>query len=215
MSPDAPYPRAWYARHPLLVGHDLLGSYLVVDREGGRVVARITEVEAYGGLLDGASHATMYRVGRQSLEFDAGVLYMQLSYGLHTMTNIVAHPPGGLGAVLLRAAEDPVEGLEIARARRASRFTNLLVGPGNLSQGAGTRLSDTLAPLDGSHDLTIVPGPAPAEIRASPRIGITKAVEAQWRLFDAGSRFVSRHRRGDVVSAADLPRLLAHLPPVS
>jgi len=194
------------------VAFDLVGAMLVVDRNGERVVVRVVEVEAYGGMEDLASHATMYRVGRETIGSDPGVLYMQRSYGLHTMTNIVAHEPGDYGAVLLRAAEDPVEGLELVRARRSPKESALLVGPGSLSRGAGTWLTDTLRRLDAETGVMLVPGPPVADIIASPRIGITRATEAMWRLFDANSRFVSRHRRGAIVRQDDLGRLIAQLP---
>jgi len=205
------FEREWFTRHPISVAYDLVGAMLVVDRNGERLVARIVEVEAYGGLEDLASHATMFRVGRETIGSDPGVLYMQRSYGLHTMTNIVAHEPGEYGAVLLRAAEDPVEGLELAMARRSPRESALLVGPGSLSRGVGTLLTDTLRSLDAETGVVLAPGAPVAEIRASPRIGITRATEALWRLFDGSSQFVSRHRRGEVIGERDLDRLIAQL----
>lgn len=207
-----PFERAWFGRHPVRVAFALIGAMLVVDRNGERVVARIVEVEAYGGMEDLASHATMYRVGRETVGSGPGVLYMQRSYGLHTMTNIVAHAPGDYGAVLLRAAEDPVEGLELVRARRSPKESALLVGPGSLSRGVGTLLSDTLRPLDAETGVILAPGAPAASVMAGPRIGITRAAEARWRFFDADSRFVSRHRRGELVYERDVPALIADLP---
>jgi len=207
-----PFDREWFERHPVRVAFDLIGAHIVVDRDNTRVVARIVEAEAYGGDEDGASHATMYKVGRESLRSDPGVLYMQSSYGIHTMTNIVAHDPGALGAVLLRAAEDPVEGLEPVRERRAPRESQLLVGPGSLSKGVGTRLSDTMASLGADSVVSILPGSPASEIMASPRIGIRRATGARWRFFDADSPCVSRHRRGQIVNASDIDNLIAQLP---
>ncbi len=211
-APGEPFPAEWFVRHPLRVAFDLVGATLVVDRGGERVVARIVEVEAYGGMEDLASHATMYRVGRESIGSAPGLLYMQRSYGLHTMTNIVAHNPGEHGAVLLRAAEDPVEGLALAKARRSPKSSALLVGPGSLSRGVGTLLTDTLRPLGADTGVWIEPGAGPAIVLAGPRIGITRAVDAQWRLFDGASRFVSRHRRGEMIERGHLAALIAQLP---
>jgi len=185
---------------------------LVVDRNGERVVARIVETEAYGGMEDLASHATMYKVGRETISSDPGLLYMQKSYGLHTMTNIVAHEPGEYGAVLLRAAEDPLEGFDLARARRAPKERALLVGPGSLSKGMGMLLTDTFRPLDAETGVTVVPGPRVAAVMAGPRIGITRAAHAMWRFFEAGNPFVSRHRRGEIIGETDLDDLIAQLP---
>jgi DNA-3-methyladenine glycosylase len=213
MGVSDPFDGSWFERHPVEVAFDLVGSLIVADRGGDRVVARIVETEAYGGMEDGASHATMYRVGRQSLGHAPGALYMQLSYGLHTMTNIVAHRVGQMGAVLLRAAEDPVEGLDLVRKRRPGKDRALLIGPGNLSQGLGTCLSDTLKPLASEVGIFVLPGATPEEVRASPRIGISRATDAPWRFFDGTSRYVSRHRRGDIVRAVDVPGLTAALGP--
>jgi DNA-3-methyladenine glycosylase len=202
----------FFERHPLQVAFDLLGSTFVVDRDNTTVAARIVEVEAYGGMEDLASHATMYRVGRQALTSAPGVLYMQQSYGLHTMTNIVAHVAGGLGAVLLRAAEDPIVGFELAKERRAPKTQSLLMGPGCFSQGLGMRLSDTLLPLTIETGIMVIPGPPVNEVRATSRIGISRATEALWRLFDGNSRQVSKHRRGEVINRCDLAKLIAQLP---
>lgn len=202
----------WFERHPVQVAFSLVGAVLVVDRDSTRVSARIVETEAYGGAEDDASHATMYKAGREALQSDPGGLYMQRSYGIHTMTNIVAHDRGCLGAVLLRAADDPVEGLELVRGRRAPRQTRLLVGPGCLSQGMGTRMSDMLTPLGAGSRIWIAPGTPVMEIRASSRIGIGQATEAHWRFLDANSACVSKHRRGDIVHLHDLAALIAQLP---
>jgi DNA-3-methyladenine glycosylase len=206
------FPVAWYERHPLAVAFDLLGQMLLVDRDGHRVAARIVEVEAYGGLEDAASHATMYVAGRRILATEPGHLYMQFAYGMHTMTNIVAHESGGLGAVLIRAADDPVSGLAIVQERRR-RGSPLLSGPGTVSQGMGITMQDLGARLDGRSGISIVPGQLVAEVHASPRIGITKAADAEWRLFDPDSAAVSRHRRGRRVTAVDLPEIIGQLEP--
>ncbi len=202
----------WFARHPVNVAFDLVGAMIVVVRDGVRVVAKIVETEAYGGLEDDASHATMYLQGRLTLQSEAGVLYMQRSYGLHTMTNIVAHAPGGLGAVLLRAADDPMEGVDEALARRAPSVSNLLVGPGNLSRGVGTRLSDTLLGVGEESGVYLLPGAKPVSIKAGPRIGISRAANAPWRFFEGDSTRISSHRRGEPVTVEDLPTLISILP---
>jgi hypothetical protein len=47
----------------------------------------------------------MGRVSRATLEQDAGLLSLQFACGMYTVSYGVAHQPGGLGAVLLRAVD--------------------------------------------------------------------------------------------------------------
>lgn len=202
-------PVNWYARHPLEVAFDLLGTWFEVERDGARIRVRIVETEAYGGPEDAASHASLYRIGITHLSMPPGSLYMQRSYGIHTMTNIVAHLPESLGAVLIRAADDPVEGIAIARDRRGVP-ERLLSGPGNFSRAVGTTLADLGCRVTGSSPIRVVSGAPPATILMGPRIGITKAADAAWRFWDGESRSVSRTRRGLPVDQSMITELANH-----
>ncbi len=135
-----------YDLDPLALAPALLGK-LLVSREGPvELRARITEVEAYLGSRDPASHAYRGRTDRNTVMFGRpGRLYVYFVYGMHWCANVVAgHPAGDAGAVLLRAAE-PVAGLEVMRGRRprARRDTDLLSGPAKLAGAFG---------LDRGHD---------------------------------------------------------------
>ncbi len=207
--PDDQLPAGWFARHPVEVAIDLVGCWLEVRREGRVVRARITETEAYAGREDAASHASMYKAGREILTMAAGSLYMQRSYGLHTMTNIVSHLDGELGAVLIRAAEDPIRGADLAQQRRGVDHP-LLIGPGNFSQGMGMRLDDLGTQVGDGSAIRVLPRNEPIRILAGPRIGISRAVDAPWRFWDATSTSVSRTRRGTPLDQLDLPAILDH-----
>jgi DNA-3-methyladenine glycosylase len=171
--------RAFFARHSSVVAPDLLGKILVV----GPCTGRITEVEAYGGTDDAASHAARGQTPRNRVMFGpAGVLYVYFTYGMHHCANIVTGPVGDAQAVLLRGVE-PIDGLEAIRVRRpkARRDRDLANGPGKLCAALD---------LDLRHnglDLTTGPigifddGCVPANIIVTPRIGITKAVDVPWR----------------------------------
>jgi DNA-3-methyladenine glycosylase len=164
------------------VARSLLGAHLVA----GGVVIRITEVEAYGGSDDAASHAFRGRTNRNAVMFGPpGHLYVYLSYGIHCCANVVCGPEGIATAVLLRAGT-AVEGEGTIRSRRGEGVpaARLLDGPGKLCQALGIDRSfdgaDLLAPrgraqlLDGAR----VAGERVVESR---RIGISKETERPWR----------------------------------
>ena len=198
----------WFARHPVKVAYDLIGCVLRVDRDGGEVVGRIVEVEAYAGPADPASHAARRQVARDVMGGPTGHIYTYLSYGIHTMINIVAHEEGQIGGVLLRAVE-PLDGIEIMKKRRNGvEFKQLGKGPGSLGQAMGIRLSDLGSDLMVSDELALFLGEEQADILAGPRIGISKAVNAPWRFFEHPSPYVSSHRRGEPVSRDEVPLLI-------
>ena len=86
-----PLPQSFYARSVEEVARDLLGRS--VHRAG--VVLRITEVEAYGGPEDSASHARFLHTPRNAPMWGPpGRAYVYLCYGLHRMLNVVARPEG-------------------------------------------------------------------------------------------------------------------------
>jgi DNA-3-methyladenine glycosylase len=112
---------------------------------------------------------------------------------MHDCMNIVAERDGAPGAVLIRALE-PVEGLEIMRARRvrARSDRDLTSGPGKLTQALGiTRAQSGIDMTRGS--LVVRSGGFEnVEIVVTPRIGITKCADWPLRFFVKGNRFVSR-----------------------
>lgn len=157
----------------------LLGRHLVSEVGGQRVVVAITEVEAYDGANDPASHAFRGRTPRNGSMFGApGRLYVYRSYGIHWCMNVVCGPPGTAAAVLLRGAV-AIEGHETIERRRRGRRP-LTVGPGNLTQALGvTGEHDGLALSSGL--LRLETGRLTGEIATSPRIGISRATDRPWR----------------------------------
>ncbi|MDZ4221267.1 MAG: DNA-3-methyladenine glycosylase [Patescibacteria group bacterium] len=97
--------QSFFNRPTLEVAEDLLGMFLV-RRIGSREISfPITEVEAYDGFDDAASHASRGMTARNAPMFgEAGFWYVYLVYGMHWMLNIVTGPKEYPAAVLIRGA---------------------------------------------------------------------------------------------------------------
>jgi DNA-3-methyladenine glycosylase len=183
---------AFYDRPVIEVAPDLIGCTLRHRGAAGRIV----EAEAYH-VTEPACHAFAGLTPRtEVLHGPPGLAYVYRSYGIHALLNAVVEEDGIGAAVLIRALE-PVDGVEVMRARRGVRSDEeLCSGPGKLTQALGIGLS-----LNGS---SLVDGPIEVLARESgareprivvgERVGITKAVELPWRFCDADSRHVSRPR---------------------
>ena len=174
----------------LAVAPLLLGCVLRVDD----VALRLTEVEAYEGADDPASHAFAGLTTRNAPMFGpAGRFYVYFSYGMHHAANLVCGPEGTASAVLLRAGE-VVAGLGTARSRRPGvADVRLARGPGNLGACLGLTTVDSGLAL-GSDRADLVAG-AGLEVRTGPRVGVSHAAEVPWRFWLAGEPTVSAYRR--------------------
>ncbi|RZA32693.1 MAG: DNA-3-methyladenine glycosylase, partial [Lysobacteraceae bacterium] len=127
---------------------------------------------------------------------EAGHMYVYFTYGMHWCANAVCGRIGEGVGVLIRALE-PLEGIERMRASRprARRDTELCSGPARLAQALGiTGANDGADLVVGDQGFKIFDDgiPSPGTPMASPRIGISKAVELPWRWHVAGNPHVSR-----------------------
>ena len=188
-------------RPALVVAPLLLGAVLSSTVGGEDVAVRLTEVEAYEGLDDPASHAYRGLTPRTAVMFGpAGHLYCYFSYGMHWCANIVCDVDGRASAVLLRAGV-VVRGVETAFARRpaARAERELARGParlaGCLGLGAATNGVDLLA--DNSPvRLERLPSRRAAGVLSGPRVGISAAAERPWRFWLPGEPSVSVYKAG-------------------
>jgi DNA-3-methyladenine glycosylase len=181
---------AFYDRPVLEVAPDLIGCVV----RHGDTAGVIVETEAYHR-SEPASHAWAGLTARTEPLFGPpGIAYVYRSYGIHALLNAVCDHVDSGAAVLIRALE-PLDGIEVMRARRrVARDGELCNGPGKLTQalGIGLELNRT----------SLLDGPIRIEPRASgweapvldvgKRIGITKAVDLDWRFCARGNRHVSR-----------------------
>lgn len=200
---------------PLLLGCTLTRT-ITLNGEKHKLVARIVETEAYDQ-DDPASHAFGGLSERNAAMFGpAGHLYVYVSYGMHHCCNVVCGPEGFGSGCLVRAVE-PLEGVEVMRELREAgragkahtghagkeqaerarkhplKLRDLTNGPGKVCAALGIDKE-----LYG-HELTVEPlvlGFAPLlpgeTIGRSPRVGISKNIDAPKRFFIEGNAFVSR-----------------------
>ena len=192
---------------PLLLGCTLTRT-ITLNGEKHKLVARIVETEAYDQ-DDPASHAFGGPSDRNAAMFGpAGHLYVYVSYGMHHCCNVVCGPEGFGSGCLVRAVE-PLEGVEVMRELREAgragkeqaerarkhplKLRDLTNGPGKVCAALGIDKE-----LYG-HELTVEPlvlefAPLlPGEtIGRSPRVGISKNIDASKRFFIEGNAFVSR-----------------------
>ncbi|MFW0795773.1 DNA-3-methyladenine glycosylase [Gordonia sp. CPCC 205515] len=179
------------------VGHaarSLLGRILV----GHGASAQITEVEAYGGRDDPASHAYT-RTKRSNIMYGpSGRLYVYRIHG-HFCANVVTGPTEQGAAVLVRGARI-VDGLDLARRRRPTARNDdaLARGPGNFTRALGISMDDLDADLYDDEPVCLTTEPAPSgtlEISSGPRVGVRRAADVAWRFWLTGDPTVSAYRR--------------------
>jgi DNA-3-methyladenine glycosylase len=200
-------PREFFARPSVPVAPDLLGCVLEHQTEAGLVAVELTEVEAYAGASDPASHAYRGKTARNAVMFGPpGHAYVYFTYGMHFCVNLVCLGNGSASAVLLRAGRI-IEGEELARARRTKvtatvSFRDLARGPARLCQALDIDRS-----LDGA-DVCVPDSPlrmrwpeagttarsAERKVASGPRVGISVAAEVPWRFWVEGDPTVSVYR---------------------
>jgi DNA-3-methyladenine glycosylase len=185
-----PLSHAFYDRDVVSVARDLVGKVVVHDTPEGRTGGRIVETEAYEQ-TEPASHAYERRTTRNEVMYGPpGFAYVYFSYGIHWMLNFVTGPADFAAAVLIRALE-PLVGVGLMEARRGTvKRLELTNGPGKLCQALGIGAAEYGLDLTRG-TLTVRDAPSLLPVVASPRIGITKAMELPWR-FTTESPYVSK-----------------------
>lgn len=88
------------------MAQNLLGKFLVRKVGNKKMSFMITEVEAYDGPYDKASHAYRGKTARNEPMFgEAGMWYIYFVYGMYFMLNIVTGKKDYPAAVLIRGVE--------------------------------------------------------------------------------------------------------------
>ena len=175
------------------VAPTLLGAMLRHDD----VAVRLTEVEAYDGARDPASHAFRGRTARNAS--------CSVRRGTCTSTSATActgprtssadrtvSRPGSCCGPARWSRE-----WSMARSRRGrSTDRDLARGPGRLTQALGLNAAHKGCDLCRTRPVRLEPAVArPKMIMTGPRVGVSVEADRPWRFWDADSRAVSDYKR--------------------
>ncbi|HEY5705949.1 MAG TPA: DNA-3-methyladenine glycosylase [Terrimicrobiaceae bacterium] len=180
--------RPFFERDPLSCARELIGCRL----KWGTLSGIVVETEAYDVEGDEACHTFSRPSARLFVSrHDPGVAYVYFSYGVHWMLNVLVKGKR-LGFVLIRALE-PIEGIDqMKRARGTQDLQQLCSGPGKLAMALGVTGGHHGRDLCADQAFSFSAGRKVQEVEASPRVGISRAVELPWRFYAAGNPHVSR-----------------------
>lgn len=159
-------PQSFFIRDTITVAKELLGKTLVYQTKQERKTLIISEIEAYDGPHDKASHAHRGMTPRNKIMFDeGGFWYVYLIYGMYWMLNITTGPKNYPAAILIRGG-----------------YTNniLINGPGKITKYLNINKSiNELLAQESSHlwiedrGLTV----PPSNIIKKTRVGVHYAKE--------------------------------------
>ena len=150
----------FFNRPTLVVAQKLLGKYLVRKIGKSEVTLMITEVEAYDGREDKASHASRGKTVRNAPMFGkAGHFYVYFTYGMHWMLNVVTGPENYPAAILIRGT-DKVTG--------PARLTKFLRIDESFNEKPAVRKTGLWFEDSGV-------GVNPKSIKRTPRVGVAYA----------------------------------------
>ena len=193
-------PREFLNRPAPEVAPGLLGCVLEHESPEGLVAVRLTEVEAYNGEEDPASHAYRGRTPRNAVMYGpAGYAYVYFTYGMHFCVNVSCMPPGTASAVLIRAGQ-VIAGVELARRWRPARGPDrdLARGPARLCQALGIdRALNGADFCDPASPLRLRTRSSSVEkqtICTGPRVGVSAGATVPWRFWLDGEPSVSVYR---------------------
>ena len=191
--------RKFYMRDAVTVGKDILGKIIVKKTADGRMMSgRITEVEAYMGITDKASHSYGGRRTKRTevMYKEGGYSYVFLIYGMYECFNVTVGREGDPQAVLIRGVE-PLENKNLMwEKRKVKKEKDISNGPGKLTKALGITREDNGADLTAGENIWLEDdGYKVKDIVETTRIGIDYAEEdalKPWRFYIKDSIFVSK-----------------------
>ncbi|EGY79759.1 DNA-3-methyladenine glycosylase [Peptoniphilus indolicus ATCC 29427] len=188
-----------------MVARELLGKYLISERDDDILIAKIVEVEAYLGYEDKAAHTYGGRRTQRTevMYGSAGLAYVYFTYGMHNLLNVVTREKSIGEAVLIRAVEPISEFDNFSMRRFGKNYAelnsyqkkNITNGPAKLTKAMGIDLTYNGLDMTIGEKLYIVEGESEFKITSSKRIGIDYAEEAidyLYRFYIESNKYVSK-----------------------
>ena len=191
--------REFYLGDAISVGKALLGKIIVRKRKNGEIFSgRITEVEAYMGINDKASHSYNGRRTKRTevMYKEGGYSYVFLIYGMYECFNVIVSTKEDPQAVLIRGLE-PLNNKEtMFIERKVKKEKDISNGPGKLTKALGITKEDNGEDLVLSENIWIEDdGYKVKDIIETKRIGIDYAEEyalKPWRFYIKDNIFISK-----------------------
>ena len=164
----------FFMQNTTFVAEALLGSYLVREIKGSRLIGRIVETEAYLGKEDPCCHSfkSSYTKRTKTMYLKGGYSYVYFTYGMHYCFNVVTRNQKEPEAVLIRALE-PVEGLShMKKYRKKQKLTELCSGPGKLCQALNITKDLNAKDLSQKGTLYLSKGTRIKNVETDSRVGL-------------------------------------------
>lgn len=112
-------------RDTIKIAKNLLSKFLVRKYHDRTTAYLITEVEAYDGFQDKASHANRGKTERNKIMFGpAGRWYIYFTYGMHWILNIVTGPKDYPAAILIRGVDRIMGPAKITKVLKIDQSLN-------------------------------------------------------------------------------------------
>ncbi|HAP00688.1 MAG TPA: DNA-3-methyladenine glycosylase [Bacteroidetes bacterium] len=191
--------RNFYLRTDLLkVTQELLGKILMTKVNGEITGGMITEVEAYYGVTDKASHAFAgRRTARNEMMYaGGGTAYVYKCYGIHNLFNVVTNKRNIPHAILNRGIE-PIVGIKLMMERRGAKKLEPRTssGPGSLTVALGIEMDHNGEDLLGNKIWIEDHKISGKKTSSSKRIGVESAGKdalLNYRFYISNNPFVSK-----------------------
>ena len=183
------FPKNFFYRHSKLVAPDLIGCYLIKQKnKKDQVKGMIVETEAYSQEEEACHGYRKKTKSNNALFGKPGTFYIYKSYGIHHCLNIVTDKENFASGVLIRAVYIPKKNERLAS------------GPGLVTKTFGLDLSFNAHEVLNNKSLWISQRDSTLEEKdliQTTRIGISRAKNIKWRWYLKNSRSVSKRLKGD------------------